>query len=143
MIKEILKIGIISDDILIKVATKICSLALDESVCSGAVSNYLVRIKIIKSYALHISIQTGKIFSKSNKPMIIIQPELRYMANQDALDGPHFCALALGGKCGRWEDILEWEVDFPDTVPKPPYVPPVAPAVIYLLSKKLFLQGSI
>ena len=54
------------------------------------------------------------------------------MANQDALDGPHFCALALGGKCGRWEDILEWEVDFPDTVPKPPYVPPVAPAVIYL-----------
>ena len=62
--------------------------------------------------------------------MILLgKPELRYMANQDAIDGPHFCALALGGKCGRWEDILEWEVDFPDTVPKPPFVPPVAPAV--------------
>ena len=45
------------------------------------------------------------------------------------MDGPHFCSLALGGKCGRWEDLLEWEVDFPDTVPKPPFVPPVAPAV--------------
>ena len=45
------------------------------------------------------------------------------------MDGPHFCSLALGGKCGRWEDLLEWEVDFPNTVPKPPFVPPVAPAV--------------
>ena len=62
------------------------------------------------------------------------------MANQDAIDGPHFCALALGGKCGRWEDILEWEVDFPDTVPKPPFVPPVAPAVISLLPKKYFFK---
>ena len=64
------------------------------------------------------------------------------MANQDAIDGPHFCALALGGKCGRWEDILEWEVDFPDTVPKPPFVPPVAPAVISLLSKKIISSTS-
>ena len=79
--------------------------------------------------------------------MILLgKPELRYMANQDAIDGPHFCALALGGKCGRWEDILEWEVDFPDTVPKPPFVPPVAPAVrskaFYQLMKYIKVQSN-
>ena len=72
MINEILKIGIISDDILIKVATKICSLALDESVCSGAVSNYLVRIKIINVMSYIRSVQMGKILSKSNVLVIII-----------------------------------------------------------------------
>ena len=45
------------------------------------------------------------------------------------MNGAHFCALCLGGKCGAWEDLYGWEVDFPDTVPKPPFVPPTPPKV--------------
>ena len=46
------------------------------------------------------------------------------------MDGGQFCALALGGKCGNWEDIYEWEIDFPDDKPKPPFVEPKEPSVI-------------
>ena len=46
------------------------------------------------------------------------------------MDGGQFCALALGGKCGNWEDIYEWEIDFPDDSPKPPFVEPKEPSVI-------------
>ena len=52
------------------------------------------------------------------------QPELMYLAEHDAIDGGVFCGLCLGGKCGSWEDIYGWEVDFPHEVPKPPFVPP-------------------
>ena len=45
------------------------------------------------------------------------------------MNGAHFCALCLGGKCGAWEDLYGWEVDFPDTVPKPPFVLPTPPKV--------------
>ena len=63
------------------------------------------------------------------------------------MDGGQFCALALGGRCGKWEDIYEWEIDFPDDKPKPPFVEPKEPSVIIatynlssLLSKILKLQ---
>ena len=46
------------------------------------------------------------------------------------MDGGQFCALALGGKCGKWEDIYDWEVDFPDDKPKPPFIEPQEPSVI-------------
>ena len=43
VLKEIFAIGI-PDEIIIPVATKLCSLALDETVCHGMAKNLLVRL---------------------------------------------------------------------------------------------------
>ena len=57
------------------------------------------------------------------------------------MNGAHFCALCLGGKCGAWEDLFGWEVDFPDTVPKPPFVPPTPPMVNMI--KRGLIEGEL
>ena len=61
-----------------------------------------------------------------------MQPQLKYiLGHATNASGGTFCSLALGGKCGHWEDVYNWNVDFsgrPNDV-KPDFVPPTPPKV--------------
>ena len=47
------------------------------------------------------------------------------------IHGGQFCALALGGKCGAWEEVNNWDLEVPDG--KPPVEEPSKPEVSLIL----------
>ncbi len=61
-----------------------------------------------------------------------MQPELLYMhEHNNNIHGGQFCALALGGKCGAWEEVNNWDLEVPDG--KPPVEEPSKPEVSLIL----------
>jgi hypothetical protein len=46
---------------------------------------------------------------------------------EQELSGGLICALALGGKCGKWEEANSWQIEIPGN--KPEVVQPTLPQV--------------
>ena len=52
-----------------------------------------------------------------------------------------FCSILLGGQCGDWEEVNNWEINLPEGKPEPeePVLPPVSGINLFLMYFQLIV----